>query len=161
VLGAEVGARALHLVVVDHLQGRHVMGVYPLLEDERCWFLAATSTRRRGRRTWPPSRRLAVAIERSRSGNGAHAWFFFVAPVLANVARRMGCYLMTETMSRRHELSMESYDRLLMGSSPSPISGRSWLPCSGSIPSQTTCDGHPGVATPPSAAGGVVLTEQQ
>src|SRR6185436_16974073 len=27
-------------VVLDHLRGRHVMGVYPLLEDEACWFLA-------------------------------------------------------------------------------------------------------------------------
>lgn len=27
-------------VVLDHLQGRHVIGVYPLLEDETCWFLA-------------------------------------------------------------------------------------------------------------------------
>jgi hypothetical protein len=27
-------------VIQDHLQGRHVIGVYPLLEDETCWFLA-------------------------------------------------------------------------------------------------------------------------
>ena len=27
--------------VLAHLKGRHVMGVYPLLEDETCWFLAA------------------------------------------------------------------------------------------------------------------------
>ena len=27
-------------LIVEHLQGRHVMGVYPLLEDESCWFLA-------------------------------------------------------------------------------------------------------------------------
>lgn len=26
--------------VIGHLTGRHVMGVYPLLEDETCWFLA-------------------------------------------------------------------------------------------------------------------------
>ncbi len=28
-------------VIADHLQGRHVIGVYPLLTDETCWFLAA------------------------------------------------------------------------------------------------------------------------
>ena len=28
-------------VVLDHLQGRHVIGVYPMLLDETCWFLAA------------------------------------------------------------------------------------------------------------------------
>src|SRR5712691_2180858 len=26
--------------VIGHLTGRHVMGVYPLLDDETCWFLA-------------------------------------------------------------------------------------------------------------------------
>lgn len=55
---------------------------------------------------------IPVAVERSRSGNGAHAWFFFTEPVSAATARTMGCYLITETMSRRHQLSMESYDRL-------------------------------------------------
>ena len=28
-------------VVLDHMQGRHVIGVYPMLADESCWFLAA------------------------------------------------------------------------------------------------------------------------
>jgi len=105
-------------VVIDHLQGRHVMGSYPLLEDETCWFLAVDFDKR----SWKEDtaafaetcRSIGVptAIERSRSGNGAHAWFFFTAPVSANIARRMGCYLITETTSRRDELSMESYDRL-------------------------------------------------
>jgi len=59
-------------------------------------------------------RRVGVpaAVERSRSGNGAHVWFFFTAPVAASTARKMGCYLITETMARRHQLSMDSYDRL-------------------------------------------------
>jgi hypothetical protein len=37
-------------IVVDHLQGRKVVGVKPLLEDETCWFLAAC----RGRSAQPP-----------------------------------------------------------------------------------------------------------
>lgn len=91
-------------LIVEHLQGRHVMGVYPLLEDETCWFLAVDFDKR----SWQEdvtafaetcrSARFPVAIERSRSGNGAHAWFFFTAPVSANIARRMGCYLITETV---------------------------------------------------------------
>ena len=28
-------------VILDHLQGRHVVGIYPLLTDDTCWFLAA------------------------------------------------------------------------------------------------------------------------
>ncbi len=116
-------------VVIDHLKGRHVMGVYPLLEDETCWFLAADFDKS----SWKEdvvafaetcrSIGAPVAVERSRSGNGAHAWFFFTSPVLANVARRMGCFLITETMNRRHELSMESYDRLFPNQDTMPRGG--------------------------------------
>jgi hypothetical protein len=116
-------------LIVEHLQGRHVMGVYPLLEDETCWFLAVDFDKR----SWQEdvtafaetcrSARIPVAIERSRSGNGAHAWFFFAAPVSANIARRMGCYLITETMNRRHELSMGSYDRLFPNQDTMPRGG--------------------------------------
>jgi superfamily II DNA or RNA helicase len=116
-------------LIVGHLQGRHVMGVYPLLEDETCWFLAVDFDKH----AWQEdvaafaetcrSSRIPVAIERSRSGNGAHAWFFFATPVSANVARRMGCFLITETMTRRHQLSMESYDRLFPNQDTMPRGG--------------------------------------
>ena len=63
------------------------MGVYPMLEDETCWFLAVDFDKS----TWKEDVRafvetcvdvgLPVAVERSRSGNGAHVWFFFSAPV--------------------------------------------------------------------------------
>lgn len=53
---------------------------------------------------------VSAALERSRSGQGGHIWVFFSEPVSAATARRMGCFLLTETMSRRHELSMEFYD---------------------------------------------------
>ncbi len=105
-------------VIIDHLQGRHVIGVYPMLPDDTCHFLAADFDKEtwmddvRAFRETCNSMSIPVAVERSRSGNGAHAWFFFAGPVQAATARIMGCYLITETMSRRHELSMESYDRL-------------------------------------------------
>ncbi len=116
-------------VITDHLKGRHVMGVYPLLVDETCWFLAADfdkSLWKEDVTAFAETCRAAgvpVAIERSRSGNGAHAWFFFTAPVPANVARRMGCYLITETMNRRHELSMDSYDRFFPNQDTMPRGG--------------------------------------
>jgi superfamily II DNA or RNA helicase len=116
-------------VVLDHLRGRHVMGVYPLLEDETCWFLAIDFDKS----SWHDdvgafsetcrAMDVPVAVERSRSGNGAHAWFFFAAPVAASVARKMGCYLLTETMSRRHQLSMGSYDRLFPNQDTMPRGG--------------------------------------
>lgn len=117
------------VAVLGHLTGRHVMGVYPLLPDETCWFLAVDFDKS----TWTEDvsafvetcRQVGVpaAVERSRSGNGAHVWFFFSSPVSAAAARRMGCYLITETMSRRHELSMESYDRLFPSQDTQPRGG--------------------------------------
>ncbi|HYD49573.1 MAG TPA: DEAD/DEAH box helicase family protein [Terriglobales bacterium] len=115
--------------VVDHLQGRHVVGVYPLLKDETCWFLAVDFDKGSWREDVAAfletcrSARVPVAIERSRSGNGAHAWFFFATPIPAALARKMGCFFITETMARRHELSMESYDRLFPNQDTMPRGG--------------------------------------
>jgi superfamily II DNA or RNA helicase len=116
-------------VIEDHLRGKHVIGVYPLLKDETCWFLAVDFDKAGWKedvaafRDTARAAGLAPVVERSRSGNGAHAWFFFSAPVPAATARRMGCFLITETMARRHELSMESYDRLFPNQDTMPKGG--------------------------------------
>jgi hypothetical protein len=34
-------------------------------------------------------------------------WFFFAAPVPASTARKTGCHLITETMSRRHQATRQ------------------------------------------------------
>lgn len=115
--------------VLNHLQGRHVMGVYPLLEDDTCWLLAADFDKTTWREDMTAfvgtcrSSGVSVSVERSQSGNGAHAWFFFTAPIPASIARKMGCFLITETMARRHQLSMESYDRLFPSQDTMPRGG--------------------------------------
>ncbi len=115
--------------LLDHLQGRHTIGIYPLLKNETCWFLAADFDKE----SWAEDVAAFVdtcsdlgippAVERSQSGNGAHVWFFFSTPVPAVSARRMGCYLITETMSRRHQLAMSSYDRLFPNQDTLPRGG--------------------------------------
>lgn len=115
--------------ILDHLRGRHVMGVYPLLEDETCWFLAADFDKASWRDDVSAfvatcrSAGVPAAVERSRSGNGAHVWIFFGAPVPATATRQMGCYLITETMARRHQLAMDSYDRLFPNQDTMPRGG--------------------------------------
>ena len=115
--------------IAKHLKGRQVMGVYPLLQDETCWFLAADFDKKSWRedvsafRATCEAHGLPAAVERSRSGNGAHVWFFFDSPVPAAVVRRMGCFLITDTMARRHQLSMESYDRLFPNQDTLPKGG--------------------------------------
>jgi superfamily II DNA or RNA helicase len=115
--------------IEKHLKGFQVVGVYPLLLDETCWFLAADFDDG----TWQEdiasfretclSRGVPVAIERSRSGNGAHAWFFFSEPVPSSLARNLGCFLITESMAHRHQLSMSSYDRLFPNQDTLPKGG--------------------------------------
>ena len=110
-------------VVKAHLVGRDplcrdVAGIYPMLDDNTTWILVADFDEEH----WQldvaafckccQELELIPAVERSRSGNGAHVWFFFSEPVSAADARRLGTGLLTRTMSQRHELSFASYDRL-------------------------------------------------
>jgi hypothetical protein len=116
-------------VIRAHLTGKHVIGLYPLLQDETCLFLAADFDKK----AWQEDVAAYVAtcrsfgvepaVERSRSGNGAHVWFFFSSPVSAATARRMGCFFLTEAMSNRHQLGMDSYDRFFPNQDTLPAGG--------------------------------------
>jgi len=112
-----------------HLSGKTTVGVYPLLADEMCHLLAAdfdkeywqedvTSFARTCR-----DKGIECAVERSRSGKGAHVWFFFESPVPARLARRFGCSLLTETMEHRHQVGLDSYDRFFPSQDTMPQGG--------------------------------------
>ena len=113
-------------VIHSHLLGRdvvkggggdYVIGVYPMLADDTCLFLAVDFDKEE----WMADagayvdacRSLAIpaALERSRSGNGGHVWILFDGPVPAILARKMGAFILTEAMDRRPELGFRSYDR--------------------------------------------------
>ena len=64
-----------------------------------------------------------VAIERSRSGNGAHAWIFFAEPVAAGDARRLGALLVTATMDRCPDIGFNLYDRFFPSQDTMPAGG--------------------------------------
>ncbi len=110
-------------VIRQHLLGQDsggrgfVMGVYPMLLDETCFLLAADFDGDRWREdaaaVQGTCRLLGVpsALERSRSGNGAHLWLFLEEAVPAVLARKLGTHLLTETMERRPEIGLRSYDR--------------------------------------------------
>ena len=116
-------------VIHDHLSGKITIGIYPLLSDETCCFLAADFDKNSWRddisafRETCRSLDVPVYIEISRSGNGAHAWIFFTVPEPAASARRMGCFLLTETMNSRPELGFDSYDRLFPNQNTIPKGG--------------------------------------
>ena len=116
-------------IIYEHLAGNHTIGVYPLLTDDTCHFLAvdfdeagwredvqafAISCRELG---------LPVAIEISRSGAGAHAWIFFTSAVPARDARRLGSSIISHTCARTRQLKLESYDRLFPNQDTMPKGG--------------------------------------
>lgn len=106
-----------------------VIGIYPLLQDETCWFLAIDFDKASLKADVSAFREtcyrfdIPLAVERSRSGNGAHAWIFFSEPIPAILARRLGSYLLTETLDQRPEIGLDSYDRLFPNQDTLPDGG--------------------------------------
>ncbi len=118
-----------HLRGGDGRDGDFVAGVYPLLRDETCRFLAADFDKA----GWADDARaflevchakgISAGLERSRSGNGGHVWIFFREPVAARTARQLGAALITETMDRRPDIGFVSYDRLFPSQDTMPLGG--------------------------------------
>lgn len=120
-------------VVYDHLAGKQTIGVYPLLSDDSCYFLAADFDEadwQEDAKAFTQSCRehgIPAALEISRSGNGAHAWIFFAEPVPAREARQLGAALISHTCYRTRQLSLASYDRLFPNQDTMPKGGFSNL----------------------------------
>ena len=116
-------------VVYQHLAGKKTIGVYPMLQDETCWFLAADFDKDSWQEDALAFVRAARAsgihayLERSRSGKGGHVWIFFESPISAVVARKLGCFILTQAMERRHRLPLTSYDRLFPNQDTMPKGG--------------------------------------
>ncbi|MEI6387563.1 MAG: DEAD/DEAH box helicase family protein [Spirochaetota bacterium] len=116
-------------VIYAHLSGKHTVGIYPLLQDDTCHFLAADfdeadwkgdalafviSCREFG---------IPAGLEISRSGSGAHVWIFFRTAIPARDARRLGTALVSHTCERTRQLSLASYDRFFPNQDSLPKGG--------------------------------------
>jgi hypothetical protein len=116
-------------VIEQHLLGKETIGVYALLPDETCWFLAADFDKKSweydSRAFLETCRELNVpaALERSRSGKGGHIWIFFERALPAITARKLGCLILTRTMERRHQIGLDSYDRFFPNQDTMPKGG--------------------------------------
>ena len=116
-------------VFYDHLAGEQTIGVYPLLTDETCHFLAADFDDAEWRQDVSAFKMscddlgVPVSIEISRSGSGAHAWIFFAGRPLARDARRLGTAIISHACSRTRQLKLESYDRLFPNQDVMPKGG--------------------------------------
>lgn len=116
-------------VLRAHLCGDIHVGLYPLLDDDLCHWVAADfdgpaamldalAYLKAAR-----SRSVPAGLEVSRSGVGAHAWVFFSGPVAAETARRLGAALLREAMAVRGTMNLSSYDRLFPSQDVLPSGG--------------------------------------
>ncbi len=122
-------------VIRWHLSGHDaegqsfIAGVYPLLQDETCFFLAVDFDKAGWREDAAAfleacrHLKLPAAVERSRSGRGAHVWFLFEEAIPATLARRLGSHVLTETMDGRPDIGLDSYDRLFPNQDTMPQGG--------------------------------------
>ncbi|MBT3179086.1 MAG: DEAD/DEAH box helicase family protein [Desulfobacula sp.] len=116
-------------VIEKHLRGGAVIGIYPMNLDETCHFLAIDFDKEGWKKDISVIRNICsqfeipIAIERSQSGNGCHAWFFFDQKVSAVSARKFGTSLLTHSMDKRYEISFKSYDRLFPNQDTMPKGG--------------------------------------
>lgn len=117
------------VVIRDHILGKHTLGVYPLLQDETCWFLAADFDKDGWQEDAGTFLRICremgieAALERSRSGKGGHVWIFFEEAMPASLARKLGCAILTRAMDRRHKMGLDSYDRFFPNQDTLPKGG--------------------------------------
>jgi superfamily II DNA or RNA helicase len=116
-------------VVFDHLTGEKVIGIYPLLRNNTCFFLAADFDKKK----WQADAkafyevcnayRVPASIERSRSGNGCHIWIFFNEAIPAKLARQLGHFLLFKASETGYQAGMKSYDRLFPNQDTLPAGG--------------------------------------
>jgi hypothetical protein len=105
-------------VITEHLSGDEEIGRYPMLNGDRCHWLAADfdgTAAMLDALAYVKAARVSdspVALEVSRSGAGAHVWLFFTSPIPALTARHIGTGLLREAMALRGRMNLSSYDRL-------------------------------------------------
>ena len=118
-----------HQAIYGHLKGIKTIGIYPLLNDNSTYLLAADFDKE----DWLESvsafattcqqLNIPYLLERSRSGNGGHIWIFFSESVPAIEARRLGNGLLRKTMELYPSLSFDCFDRLFPNQDVMPEGG--------------------------------------
>ena len=103
--------------VEAHLRGAATIGTYAIREDDSCVFLVCDFDGEgwqddvKAYRNVGRSMGVDVALERSRSGAGAHAWIFFQSPIPARLVRQLGTVILAKCSEYRPNMSLESFDR--------------------------------------------------
>ena len=118
--------------IYKHMYGNQSIGIYPLLENDTCFFLSLDFDDKDSKKDIKSDvlafasicdkYEVPIAIERSRSGNGIHIWMFFDANIKAITARKLGSLLLSKTMEISN-ISITSFDRMFPNQDTLPKGG--------------------------------------
>lgn len=107
--------------IYNHMYGNKPIGIYPLLKDNTCYFLAIDFDNKDNNKEIKEEviafanvcekYEVPIAIERSRSGHGIHIWIFFNENIKAITARKLGSLLLSKTMEVEN-IPISSFDRM-------------------------------------------------
>ena len=118
--------------IYKHMYGNYPIGIYPLLENDTCFFLSLDFDDKDSKKDIKSDvlafasvcdkYEVPIAIERSRSGNGIHIWMFFDTNIKAITARKLGSLLLSKTMEISN-ISISSFDRMFPNQDTLPKGG--------------------------------------
>lgn len=104
--------------LIKHLNGEQLIGIYPLLQDNTSWFIAADFDKQ----NWIvdsqkfleccKAKNIPAYLERSRSGKGGHVWVFFSQAYSAFKSRRIFLAILTKSGVVSVFDKNSSFDRL-------------------------------------------------
>lgn len=101
-----------------HLMGEVVLGLYPMTSKDTCYLLVMDFDEASWKddctiiRNICTENEIPVYVERSRSGEGCHLWFFFEKEISAALARSFGMAILNLAMQKCGSIKFDSYDRL-------------------------------------------------
>ncbi|SHF90608.1 DEAD/DEAH box helicase [Ornithinibacillus halophilus] len=104
--------------IYEHLAGEKTIGLYPLMKNNKCWFLAIDFDKKNWRVDVQNLLKVCndldvpANLEISRSGNGCHVWIFFTQAIFAKEARNLGDLLLTKAQTNSFQSKFDSYDRM-------------------------------------------------
>lgn len=120
-------------IIKSHILNNKTVGIYPMLEDESCYFLAFDFDDKKNEYNikddvlafWNVCEKynINISVEKSRSGYGFHVWIFFAKKIKAITARKLGSLLLSKTMEIRDNLKIESFDRMFPNQDYMPKGG--------------------------------------
>jgi superfamily II DNA or RNA helicase len=105
-------------IIKKHLKGELTLGIYPMLDGDYAKILVIDFDKEFWKEEVLLLARLCddldipYALERSRSGDGAHLWFFFEKKHKASKIRKFGFSILNQAMQKEDIIKFSSYDRI-------------------------------------------------